>query len=181
MARAGDRLTPTNAGAVVPGGNGRIAFSSLMAGTTEIVGLDPCGATRTLIGGPGHIAPCVVPRWPAHRVPSNHDGDFEIYVADADGSDVVAVTDDPGGDLNPAWSPDGRRIAWNSDRNTGDFEIYVMRDDGTDVTRLTNAQGIDSVPSWSPRATGSRSSRAVTGTPRCTCWVPTGVISETCR
>jgi Tol biopolymer transport system component len=138
-------------GAVVPGGNGAIAFTSTVAGNSDIAVLDPCGATRSLIAGPtADLRPVWSPDGRRIAFMSNRDGDFEIHVANADGSNVVALTDHPDNDFNPTWSPDGRRIAWNSDR-TGDFEIYVMRSDGTDVRQLTDTPGIDSVPSWSPR------------------------------
>ena len=51
----------------------------------------------------------------------------------------------------PAWSPDGRRIAFTSERD-GNPEIYVMNADGSGVTRLTynDARDLDSFPAWSP-------------------------------
>jgi Tol biopolymer transport system component len=49
----------------------------------------------------------------------------------------------------PAWSPDGRRIAFQSNR-TGDHEIFVMNADGSGVVQLTDSDGIDAHPSWSP-------------------------------
>lgn len=49
----------------------------------------------------------------------------------------------------PAWSPDGAKIAFDSDRN-GDFEIYVMSPDGSKVTSLTDNSMWDGHPSWSP-------------------------------
>ncbi len=48
-----------------------------------------------------------------------------------------------------AWSPDGTKIAFNSDRD-GNSEIYVMNADGSNPTRLTNNPDSDSNPSWSP-------------------------------
>ena len=77
-------------------------------------------------------------------------GDEEIYVAHADGSDVVALTDDDAFDSAPAWSPDGTRIAWESTRDGADREIYVMDADGTDVRRLTDNDLHDEGPAWSP-------------------------------
>lgn len=49
----------------------------------------------------------------------------------------------------PAWSPDGARIAFQSNRS-GDFEIWVVNVDGSNLTRLTNSDGLDLHPSWSP-------------------------------
>jgi len=51
---------------------------------------------------------------------------------------------------DPAWSPDGSKIAFMSDRDGGDIEIYVMNADGSHQTRLTNSPGRDAHPSWSP-------------------------------
>ena len=49
----------------------------------------------------------------------------------------------------PAWSPDGRRIAFASDHD-GNRVIYVMNADGSGLTRLTDNDAIDSGPAWSP-------------------------------
>ena len=52
-------------------------------------------------------------------------------------------------DGSPAWSPDGTRIAFYSERD-GNAEIYVMNADGTGVTRLTNSSADEGYPAWSP-------------------------------
>ena len=52
-------------------------------------------------------------------------------------------------DSGPDWSPDGRRIAFTSDRD-GRSEVYVMNADGSGVTRLTHNDAVDSSPAWSP-------------------------------
>ena len=58
------------------------------------------------------------------------------------------ITDDPGhDDVLPAWSPDGKKIAFVSGRD-GNNEIYVMNADGTGVTRLTKDPGEDLDPTW---------------------------------
>jgi hypothetical protein len=52
---------------------------------------------------------------------------------------------------NPAWSPDGRRIAFLSlNVEDFDFEIYVMNANGSGQRRLTRVSGFDTAPSWSP-------------------------------
>jgi len=67
----------------------------------------------------------------------------------ADGTDPRNLTNHPRFDSGPAWSPDGTRIAFNSDRD-GNPEIYVMNADGTDPRNLTNDPDFDVLPAWSP-------------------------------
>jgi Tol biopolymer transport system component len=73
--------------------------------------------------------------------------DYDIFVADVDGSHLVQITDTPAYDAEATVAPDGT-IAFTSGR-TGDLEIYTMRPDGSDVKRLTNAVGYDGGPSFS--------------------------------
>jgi len=80
---------------------------------------------------------------------SDRDGDGEIYVMGADGSNQTRLTNNPATDWTPSWSPDGSKIALESDRD-GNFEIYVMDADGSNQTRLTNNPATDWMPSWSP-------------------------------
>ena len=67
----------------------------------------------------------------------------------ADGSRPTNLTNDPAGDYTPAWSPDGTKISFTSDRD-GNYEIYVMNADGSGQTRLTNNPAVDYYPDWSP-------------------------------
>ena len=89
-------------------------------------------------------------------------GKVEIWVANADGTDLVRLTtaiqvsaDGQGpifsSDIDPAWSPDGSRIAFSSSRDgIADRELYVMNADGTNQTRLTDNTIDDHRPTWSP-------------------------------
>ena len=65
------------------------------------------------------------------------------------------LTDNNAWDIHPAWSPDGTRIAFATDRDGIDenFEIYVMDADGSNQTRLTNNDAVDLLPAWSPDGT----------------------------
>lgn len=67
----------------------------------------------------------------------------------ANGTDQTRLTSDPGKDGFPVWSPDGSRIAFQSDRD-GNFEVYVMDADGSNVVRLTDDPAGDGFPDWSP-------------------------------
>lgn len=80
---------------------------------------------------------------------SNRDGNWEIYVMEADGKNPRNLTNHPSDDQFPAWSFDGKKIGFRSKRD-GNSEIYVMNSDGTNPTNLTNHPSTDSFPSWSP-------------------------------
>ena len=81
---------------------------------------------------------------------SRDDSDHaEIYVMNADGSGVTRLTNSPADDNYPAWSPDGRRIAFTSSHD-GNIGIYVVNADGTGLTNLTNNPAFDFDPTWSP-------------------------------
>jgi TolB protein len=74
---------------------------------------------------------------------------FDIYVARVKGGRVRRLTTDVGNDTQPAWSPDGKRIAFTSDR-AGNQDVYTMRANGRGLRRLTGTPAEDSSPSWSP-------------------------------
>ncbi len=74
--------------------------------------------------------------------------DDEIYLVRSNGKGVLNLTNAPdSNEWGPAWSPDGTRIAFNSDRE-GMPQVFVMNADGTGVQRLSDVWG--EYPAWSP-------------------------------
>lgn len=81
---------------------------------------------------------------------SDRDGDFEIYMINADGTSLVRLTESKGIDYPSSWSPDGRKLAFVSDRS-GSYNIYVMSVDGSEPTvQLTQDSEGTGSPNWSP-------------------------------
>jgi Tol biopolymer transport system component len=89
------------------------------------------------------------------------DGNENIYSIAPDGTGLRRLTADTGFDDDAAWSPNGRRIAFASNRAhpanacealspNCDYDIYVMNAYGTNVKRLTVSPGSDREPYWSP-------------------------------
>jgi TolB protein len=67
----------------------------------------------------------------------------------ADGSEPRNLTHHPSLDNSPAWSPDGGRVAFESNRD-GDLEIYVIHPDGTGLIQMTSDSAYDGAPAWAP-------------------------------
>ena len=73
----------------------------------------------------------------------------DIWILPLDGSPAVQLTDDPGEETNPHWSPDGSTIAFMSDRS-GSRDIWVIPAEGGTSTQVTFHPGADRNPRWSP-------------------------------
>lgn len=116
-----------------------------IAAFKSFISWSPDGTMVSLYGGAG-----------------DHRGHGKLYVANADGTDLMHITKGftPANGFRHlgggAWSPDGRQIAFSiSVNNWGDggpvnFDIYVVNVDGTDPVKLTNHRSSEGAASWSP-------------------------------
>jgi TolB protein len=77
---------------------------------------------------------------------------MDIFTAPTLAGDPKQLTDSPTNDYQPAWSPDGRTIAFVSDRDGADH-IYLMDTDGKNQRRLTQSNMTELEPAWSPDGT----------------------------
>ena len=78
------------------------------------------------------------------------DGESSIYEMDLRSRQPRRLTQSGAIDTGPSYSPDGRQIVFESDRE-GSQQLYVMNADGSGVRRLSGADGRYSTPVWSPR------------------------------
>lgn len=77
-----------------------------------------------------------------------NSSDGGIAVIDVDGSGARVIAVGPNQSVNPTWSPDGRTLAFETNRN-GDFEIYSVNADGTGLRNVTRTpRGEDRMPAW---------------------------------
>ena len=83
---------------------------------------------------------------------SYRDGDWDIFLMNADGSNQRRLTHSSASDAFPVWSPDGTQIAFHSQR-TGNWDIFLMNADGSNRRRLTDNSASDQTPAWSPDGT----------------------------
>ena len=108
-----------------------------------------------------HPAIDVSPAWSPNGArivfQSDRDGAAELYVMNADGSNVVRLTYDVGVDpsvADPDWAPDGSRIVFTCEVESGNADICRINVDGTGLVRLTHEPTPEFEPAWSPN--GSR-------------------------
>ena len=81
---------------------------------------------------------------------SNYHGNPDIYTMSDNGGNLQQLTFKFGPETSPAWSPNGRLIAFRRVHTMQDLEIYVMNADGSNQRNLTNHPNLDSSPTWSP-------------------------------
>jgi WD40 repeat protein len=87
-----------------------------------------------------------IDNWIAHR--GCYGPDCGLWLTHADSGERRRLTKG-GGDGQPAWSPDGKQLAYIS-KDDGNFEVYKVNRDGSERVRLTNDIHSDGLPVWSP-------------------------------
>ncbi|MCA1672488.1 MAG: Tol-Pal system beta propeller repeat protein TolB, partial [Actinobacteria bacterium] len=116
-----------------------LTFGAAAMVASTLIGEAPAGATHP--GLNGKIA-CASFR--------GTNGNSEIFSFNPNGTELEAtnLTNNPASDSRPKYSPDGREIAFESNRS-GSSEIWIMNADGTNVRRLTFTGG-NSGATWHP-------------------------------
>ena len=147
-----------SAGPLFPSENGRIVVGDVEHGTAAFVGgpdvfgsnprWSPDGTTLAF----GRLFPCCTGPTKASNDLSSPGIADGLWLMRADGSDLHALSSVPGGGA-PAWSPDGKRIAFLGLGVDGDSDLYLVGADGNDQQKVTDDQGDESVPAWSPDGT----------------------------
>lgn len=137
--------------ALSPSGD-RIAFSTV-SGDIHVMNSDGSGQER-LTSGRAYAddSPTWSPDgdWLAFvRQANDETGDTQIYKVSSIGAEVVRVSDVLLGAKYPAWSPEGKHIAF---AYGGNFDIVAVPADGGSIERLTRGPREDLHPSWAPRA-----------------------------
>ena len=143
---------------------GQIAFVSRRDGNSEIYVMDTDGKNQRRLtnNADADYQPSWSPDGKRIAFVSERDGHpdvipgwhtSEIYVMDADGKNQQNLTNNPSDDRSPSWSPDGKHIVFETDRDNDrghNIEIYVMDADGSNPKNLTNNLTEDRYPAWSP-------------------------------
>ena len=133
-----------------PDGNA-LALATVEENTQSIFLIDTDGANRRRLSQvPGNA---FTPTWAiSEQIAFSWSpvANTEIWVMDiANPDNVRRITEHPLTDTAPAWSPDGREIAFQSDRG-GNSDIYLMNPDGSDLRPITHDPSIETMPAWSP-------------------------------
>ncbi|HET6347371.1 MAG TPA: hypothetical protein VFH51_20740, partial [Myxococcota bacterium] len=96
------------------------------------------------------LLPTVAPRQGLIAYASRAEGNLDIVVRPLAGGPTQRLTTHSTDDSDPAFSPDGTRLAWISQADDVKGDVWVMNADGSNKRRLTGAEAADSGPTWGP-------------------------------
>ena len=133
--------------------DGSIVYTSRVSGSDQIWRVVPGGGApaRLTTGGAADQFPRVSPDGARILFQSNRSLDFDIYVMNADGSDVQNLTNRGGDDRFPAWTPDGQRVVWTRfDDATLSFDLWSMPSAGGEPEVVIATGFNETAPSVSP-------------------------------
>ena len=151
------RLTFSNGANTSPSWNPKtgqqVAFVSDRGGIPQLYTMDADGSNQAKVDLPdmGYV---IDPAWSPNgqllafswRRPN---GNYDLYIMEIVGRQLVELTRDAGRNERPSWAPDGRHLVFESTR-TGTRQIWSMLADGTEARQLTK-QGQNESPNWSPK------------------------------
>jgi len=151
------RLTYSNGANTSPSWNPKtgqqVAFVSDRGGIPQLYTMNGDGSDQAKVDLPdmGYV---IDPAWSPNgqllafswRRPN---GNYDLYIMEVVGRQLVELTRDAGRNERPSWAPDGRHIVFESTR-TGTRQIWSMLADGTQARELTK-QGQNESPNWSPK------------------------------
>jgi Tol biopolymer transport system component len=172
------QLTDTgsyDAEATVCGVDGSIVFTSTRDGDLDLYRMDADGGNvRRLTDDPGYDGGAFFSRdcskivWRASRPQAGDEladyqrllaqnmvrpSKLEIFVADANGENVVQVTELGAASFAPFFFPTADRVIFSTNHGSPsgrEFDIWAIDTDGTDLERVTHAEGFDGFPIFSP-------------------------------
>ncbi len=133
----------------------RIAYVAWGKGgdDSQLYVVNPDGTSETRLTdlrswGMGGYSPTWSPDGTTIAIEVFQQGNWNIYLVQADGSGVRQLTGLPGDENRPTWSPDGTKIAFmgssipsSEGENSGSFDVHVISPDGTDLRQLTDGAG----------------------------------------
>jgi hypothetical protein len=96
-----------------------------------------------------NIQPALSPDRTRIALSSNREGSYDLYLMDADGGNPRRLTTDPGGEGEPAWTPDGTRLVYTVTRQGEAPQLYTLRPDGRPAQALTTGPGGNHSPAIS--------------------------------
>jgi len=76
------------------------------------------------------------------------NGNFDIYTISPDGGGLRRLSKDQGNNEDPCWSPEGRYIAFSSNRNGGKYHIFIANANGENNRQITFSEDEQFSPSW---------------------------------